>query len=99
MARIRSAAGRAVADAAEFALEDANRTVPHRDGTLARSGLVTVDGLTAAISYDTPYAARQHEETTWRHKDGRRAKWLQLSMDENAASIGEYLARVMREAS
>lgn len=99
LAKIRKAAARAVRDGAEFLLEDANRTAPIEEGTLIRSGQVSVDGLTASVSYDTPYAARQHEDTRLRHDEGRRAKWLELTAAENRDRIGEHLARTMREAS
>lgn len=82
----------AVGAAAEYLLEEANRTVPIEEATLARSGSVDVGGGEASISYDTPYAARQHEETAWRHRPGRRAKWLQLTLQEQARNVGDFLA-------
>lgn len=92
LARIRTATERAVKQAAEDALRTANETIPFEIGTLAESGLVTVDGARASISYDTPYAARQHEDTRLRHNKGRRAKWLELSMAEQEQRLGQFLA-------
>lgn len=86
--------------AAEFLLETANRTVPIEEGTLGRSGQVSVDAtrLEAAVSYDTPYAVRQHEDRSLRHDPGRRAKWLELAARENADAIGQFLADRLQAA-
>lgn len=94
----RAAAGVALLEGAEHLGEEANRTVPIEEGTLARSGTSSVDrgALRSAWSYDTPYARRQHEDTRLRHDEGRRAKWLQLTMQERAASIRTLLAESMR---
>jgi hypothetical protein len=92
------AAEAALADAAEYLLEESNRTVPHEEGTLERSGTVSVDGLKAAVSYDTPYAVRQHEDTRLRHDDGRRAKWLEQTFNERADKVRKFLADRMQAA-
>lgn len=70
--------------AAEHILAEATDLVPIEEGTLQRSGTVSIDamGTTAAVSYDTPYAARQHEEINWRHDPGRRAKFLEAPMND-----------------
>lgn len=92
-AAMRQAAHDAVGDAAEYILETANRTVPIEEATLKRSGQVSQDGLTAMISYDTPYAARQHEELDYRHDSGRRAKWLEKTMEEEEKAVTEFLRK------
>lgn len=100
LAQVRKAAERAVADAGEHLLEQANRTVPIEEGTLARSGQATAQGMTTVVSYDSPYAVRQHEDTRLRHDQGRRAKWLQRTFEEESAQVGEFLAeRIRRETS
>lgn len=70
-----------LARALEHTLGVSNSKVPLREGTLERSGKVTVHGLSGAISYDTVYAVRQHEELTWRHLPGRSAKYLETAMN------------------
>lgn len=97
-ALILAAARSAGADATEFLLEEANRTVPIEEATLEGSGTADFDDATlqGTITYDTPYAARQHEETTWRHDPGRRAKWLELTMIEQGPTVGEYVAAQIR---
>jgi hypothetical protein len=104
---VRDAAARAFQDAGEYLLEEANRTVPHEEGTLARSGKVTTTRagsngvetrILTAVSYDTPYAVRQHEDTRLRHDPGRRAKWLERTFAEQAGRVGEFIAGRIRRA-
>ena len=40
----------------------------------------------AAVSYDTPYAIRQHEDLSYKHDAGRKAKYLEDPL--NAAAKG-----------
>lgn len=98
LARIHAAGAVAVADAAEGLLEHANRTVPIEEGTLKGSGLVTADrtNARAAVSYDTPYAARQHEDMSLRHDSGRRAKWLELTWQERGRATFDFIADRLR---
>lgn len=97
LARMRRGGARALRRAAEHVLEEANRTVPHDEGTLLRSGFVDVDDrrLEAVVAYDTPYAARQHEERTWQHAPGRRAKWLELTVQERTRAIRHFMWQEM----
>lgn len=85
----RQAAARALGIAAEAGLTEANRTVPIEETTLERSGATSVDAskLEAAVSYDTKYARRQHEDPRLRHDPGRRAKWLQLMLQEKGRDL------------
>ena len=94
------AVGRALLLAAELLLEEANRTVPWEEGDLQRSGKASLsdDGKTAAVSYDTPYAVDQHEGLSYRHNEGRRAKWLELTMHEQADRVREFIAEQLRGA-
>ncbi|MCO7196897.1 minor capsid protein [Pseudonocardia sp. McavD-2-B] len=70
---------RGLATAGEHLLSVSRMEVPIEEGTLERSGRATVDqaSYTAAVSYDTPYAVRQHEELGYRHDSGRKAKYLE----------------------
>lgn len=108
-ATVRAAAARGLSDAAEELLTVATRTAPHAEGTLQRSGTVSVDAptLRAAVAYDTPYAVRQHEDTSLRHPDphnplsssGRRAKWLQLALQENSRRLTGHVQAAIRDAT
>lgn len=95
---VRKAAESALQDAADFLLEEANRTVPIEESTLMGSGQATQEGLKAVVSYDTPYACRQHEETGYRHNSGRRAKWLELTFKEQQGKVKEHIASKMKAA-
>jgi hypothetical protein len=91
------AASAAVGDAAEVALEEANRTAPIEEGVLIGSGSVDVEPLRhfkarASVFYDTPYAVRQHEDTRLRHDEGRRAKWLERTLAEQGRRLGKIIA-------
>ncbi|GAB3598648.1 hypothetical protein GCM10027586_00800 [Kineococcus gypseus] len=73
--------------AAEFFLERARAGVPIEEGTLERSGeVVEVSPGRYAVRFNNPYATSQHEELTWRHDEGRRAKYLELAVEENKAT-------------
>lgn len=53
--------------------------VPLDMGTLKASCVVSVadDGKSGAVSYDTPYAIVQHENTWYNHQRGRKGKYLE----------------------
>lgn len=53
--------------------------VPLDQGPLKNSCYVDVadDGSSGTVSYDTPYARRQHEELSYQHQRGRKAKYLE----------------------
>lgn len=99
---IRASAARALTDAAGELLRVANETVPREEGILQDSGTVlpaTAENLTATVAYGGEagaYAARQHEETTWRHAPGRRAKWLEMAAKEDGPRVMEWVAKTMR---
>lgn len=65
----------------EHVLAESRKIVPLKEGTLERSGRVVREGLNGAVSYDTVYARRQHEELTWKHLPGRSAKYLEIPMN------------------
>lgn len=98
--RVRASAVEGLRDAAEHLLEYANRTVPIEEATLMRSGQSDVDPetLEASVSYDTPYAVVQHERLDFKHDPGRRAKWLELSLNEREEPIQRYIARKIQES-
>jgi hypothetical protein len=97
---VRQACEAGVAEAAEALLTDTNPRVPLDEGPLAQSGMVTHDpaNLTSAVSYDTPYAVRQHEDTTLHHPQQGEAKFLERTMNERARVYGERIAARIRRA-
>jgi hypothetical protein len=86
--------------AAEHLLAESQRLVPIEEATLERSGVASVDNAKgqAAVSYDTVYAVRQHEELTWRHDPGRQAKYLEQPMHTERATMLAILAAEERRA-
>lgn len=98
--RTRSGAVEGLRTAAMFTLTEANRTVPLDQGPLQRSGDTDVDpaALEAIVYYNTPYAVRQHEEIHWKHPKQGRAKWLELTMQEQHERIQQIIATQIRKA-
>jgi hypothetical protein len=84
--------------ALEYLLGEANQTAPIEEDTMIRSGTTARKGLKGNVHYDSPYAARQHEEMTWAHDEGRRAKWLELTFNEEIPAVKEILAKAIRGA-
>lgn len=93
--KITDAAKRGMLVAGEHVLGVANSQVPLEEGDLARSGGVSQDGGSGrtAISYDTPYAVRQHEDTSLRHDSGRNAKYLENAMNSERATALQIVAQ------
>lgn len=72
----------------EHVLGEARKLVPLEEGTLERSGRVNMIGpLDGAITFDTVYAVRQHEELTWKHLPGRSAKYLEIPMNRERDTV------------
>ncbi|PVC91414.1 hypothetical protein DBP19_16470 [Streptomyces sp. CS090A] len=96
----RSGAVRGLRIAAEHVLAESRKVVPIEEATLERSGVATVDEtrLTAAVSYDTPYAVRQHEELNYRHDAGRTAKYLERPLTEQVDTVAEIIAAQLRRS-
>ncbi|MGW4467471.1 minor capsid protein [Micromonospora sp. NPDC004704] len=81
--------------AAEHLLQVSSGLVPHEEGDLERSGEVSRDDSqdAVAVSYDRPYAVRQHEDMTLRHDDGRRAKYLEEPMTTERDTMLALIAK------
>ncbi|GAA1977410.1 minor capsid protein [Kitasatospora viridis] len=98
LAAAREAAARGLELGLEHVLTQANQLVPLEEGTLERSGKVSMDtaNLTGAVSYDTVYAVRQHEELSWKHAPGRQAKYLEQPFNSESAVVLEMIAAQIR---
>lgn len=97
LAGIEAATPRALAAGAEVIRAAAAAQTPIETGRLVGSAAVTVDGDDATVSYDGPYARRQHEELTWRHETGR-AKYLELAVIEEADNAVDVMAHELRNS-
>lgn len=91
------AASRGLRLALEHTLQVANTQVPLEEGTLERSGKVTVDGLDGTISFDTVYAVVQHEALDFHHPvPGRKAKYLEDPMRTERDTMMQLMAAPLR---
>ncbi|MEF3114488.1 hypothetical protein [Streptomyces chrestomyceticus] len=99
-AAIHQAAARGVRLGAEHVLGVSRQRVPLDEGTLERSGAVSVDEqqLVAAVSYDTPYARRVHEDMNARHSPGRSAKYLEAVLPQESSTVQALIAAQVRRA-
>lgn len=98
-AMIDANAPEALNHAAELLRGDSVPIAPVDRGPLRASAQVTpasAGNLTSHVSYDTPYAARQHEELDWRHDEGQ-AKYLEGPLEENAAKYQQAIASRLGE--
>jgi hypothetical protein len=96
LAGIKSGAEKGLRDAVEHLLTEANKSVPHDEGTLERSGQTGVDGTRGSVSYDTPYAVRQHEDMSLHHDGKGRSKWLEVTFSQEAGTVGKILATAIK---
>lgn len=97
MAAIEEATARGLQAGADLLLDESNRLAPIETGDLIRSGNTAVDNEEAAVGYNTPYAARQHEDLSYRHDSGREAKFLEKALHRNADRIIDAVADEIRE--
>lgn len=80
--------------ALDHLLAVSKQEVPLDQGPLRASGVVDVasDGSAGTVSYDTPYAVRQHEELGYRHQRGRKAKYLEDPCNDSSVHSGMMAA-------
>lgn len=92
-AKVQKMAEQAMSDSLEFLLQEANKEVPHDEGTLQISGDIDLDKkkLQGTVFYDTPYARRLHEHPEYRFQKGRKGKWLERSFNKNSDKIRQYM--------
>ncbi|MFE3578711.1 minor capsid protein [Streptomyces vinaceus] len=82
--------------ALEHLLAESRKIVPLDEGTLERSSRVVRDQLEGYVLYDTPYAKRQHEELTWKHAPGRKAKYLEGPLNSERQVMLNLMAVPLR---
>lgn len=86
---------------AEFLLELARALAPIETGDLVRSGTTSSDAsrMAVAVAFAMIYAARQHEEMTWRHASGRTSKYLETPWLANTATWLLFIQASVREVT
>lgn len=97
--QIDTAARDALRDGGEVILDESNQIAPIDEGALINSGKVAVSDDSVVVSYDTPYAVRQHEDVTMQHTNGRQAKFLETAYKANQKRVIEYVAKKIKEAA
>lgn len=99
-ARERAGAVKGLHKAVNHLHEQSTAVAPIEESTLINSAVADVDeaALRGAVSYDTPYAVRQHEELTWRHDPGRMAKYLEIPFVAGEAVMRGLIAAQIRRS-
>lgn len=96
---VKKASSRGLTLAAEHILGVAKEQVPIEEHTLEESGFTSTAGvhaLRAAVSFDTPYAVRQHEDMTARHDKGRNAKYLENAFNSEQDAVKQIIAKELK---
>lgn len=79
----------------------AQRDAPVEEGTLRASGELEIDDdgdvIEATVSFNTIYAARQHEELDWDHPLGGRAKYLEANLAAMESRYDAVVAAAIAE--
>ncbi|MBA3688472.1 MAG: hypothetical protein H0W81_06560 [Chloroflexi bacterium] len=102
--QIRAAALKGLRQWCELVKDQAARNVPEGDPRedpdplvdLAKSGHVRADGDGFVISFDTPYAAKVHEDLHLKHPRGGGAKYLQQALAQHAKDAQGIVATEVR---
>ena len=78
--------------AAEMVLTKSKEQTPHDTGALVGSAhrKTLNGGKTQELSFNTPYAHRQHEDLAYKHPVGN-AKYLETPLRENAEAVLKML--------
>lgn len=87
---------------AQTVLGAGQREAPVKEGTLRGSGHIETftsgNAVAKEVVFSTPYAARQHEETTWEHPKGGKSKYLEDPLKELIPRVETLVAAVVRKA-
>lgn len=96
--KVMTANEKAITLGLEFIKQESVKVAPKDTGMMEKSAQVKIaaDGKTGYVSYDTPYAIKQHEELDYRHAEGRIAKYLELPLQQNSKKALEIMGRVLK---
>lgn len=100
MRKVQAGAIDGLEDAARAVLAKAQANIPVSDPaddpdpnvSLRRAGRITPDGKGYIISFETPYAAKVHEDLRARHPRGGQAKYLKRAVDEITPTLDRIIA-------
>jgi hypothetical protein len=82
---------------------DARKICPIKTGRLSDSGTVeepTVSGamIECVMGFNTNYAIFVHENLNAHHADGKQAKFLEVSIQNNGPKFAPFMAKEMQNA-
>ena len=83
----------------EVILGESQKLVPVDTGTLKDSGTTQSrkKDHSVTISYNTPYARKQHEDNTLNHPRGGQAKYLERPFNEKSGEAETYIADALQK--
>lgn len=88
--------------AVEDLLGRAQRDAPVDEGTLRGSGVASVevqgDEVIGKVTFGLPYARRQHEDQSYQHPKGGKAKYLESNLTAMAPRYKAALAKAAAKA-
>lgn len=101
--KIRAGVEKGTYESANLVMAASQEIVPVDLGTLKGSGVVLAPewrGSTCVVELGyggaaSAYAARQHEDLTYRHKPGQSAKYLERPMLEEERNVRDRIARAI----
>lgn len=90
---IQKAALKGVRKLANNILAESQKLVPVDSGTLKESGVVSTNNKSniVTVSYNTPYARKQHEDNTLNHPKGGQAKYLERPFNEKKGELENFV--------
>lgn len=97
---VRTAGLKAINDVIEDIATDSQNEAPLLSGTMERSQAVAENRsqMEVYISYNTPYAIKQHEELGYRHAPGRKAKYLEDPFNRKKGPGLKYIEKKIKQA-
>jgi hypothetical protein len=98
LARIEAAAPAAVEAALQIGAAASAQQVPVDTGALLASQEIEAGPEGGSVSYNTDYAAVQHDRLTNHHPNGGNAKYLEIPWLASAVPMVEAAAAVLRKA-
>lgn len=96
-----NATKQALNEEAQLMFRDSQKVVPVETGTLRRSGVLETakeEGgrITVVIGYGgsaSAYALRQHEDLSYKHAEGKQAKYLSEPVENRVNKLRQNLSR------
>lgn len=79
-------------------LGESQKLVPVDTSTLKRSGHVSTERNITTISYNTPYALKQHEDASLNHPKGGEAKYLEKPFNEKVQDMENFISTEVYKA-